>query len=69
MNDQRLAALDDRDWMTVVEVATLLGVSEKTVRARIADGTIPHWRLGPRTIRIPRDALGQRPRPRTRRRD
>src|SRR5262245_526217 len=39
-------------WATVKEVATHLGVSERTVRAMIADGRITAQRLGARVIRI-----------------
>lgn len=50
----------EREWLTVVEVAKLLGVSEKTIRRGVASGSIPHWRpAGARgSIRIPRSAIG-----------
>ena len=57
-----IAPLDERDWLTVVQAASMLNVSEKTIRLAIADGSIPVWRLGPRTIRIPRAALEARAR-------
>ena len=56
MND-RFPADQERAWLTIVEAARYLGIGEETVRRGIADGTIPHWRPGPRTIRIPRAAL------------
>ncbi|MEO6820936.1 MAG: excisionase family DNA-binding protein [Candidatus Nanopelagicales bacterium] len=34
-----------------------MGVSVKTVRRRIADGTIRAYRIGPRLIRVERDCL------------
>jgi excisionase family DNA binding protein len=43
--------------ITVREVAELLGLSEKSVRQRIADGAIPAIRVGVRAVRIDRDAL------------
>lgn len=43
-----------RDQITVAEAANTLGVSVKTVRRRIADGSLPATRLGPRMLRIRR---------------
>ena len=45
----------EKDWLTVVEAAKLLGVSEKTIRRGVANGSIPHQRPGGRrgSIRIP----------------
>jgi len=44
----------DRDWLTVVEAATYLGVSENTIREAVRRGTIPHRKVGARkTIVIP----------------
>lgn len=42
----------ERQVSTKAEVATALGVSEKTVRRRIADGSIRAIRLG-RAVRVP----------------
>ena len=39
------------------QLARELGVSVKTVRRRIADGTIRAYRIGPRLIRVERDSL------------
>ncbi len=36
----------------IATAAEVYGVSPKTVRRRIADGTIPAHRLGPRLIRV-----------------
>ena len=44
---------DTRAFLTVDEVATLLGYSTKTIRRRIADGSIRKAPLGGRSIRIP----------------
>ena len=43
--------------LTIPEVAATLRVSEKTVRRRIKDGTIPIARIGGRLLRIPADQL------------
>jgi excisionase family DNA binding protein len=44
--------MNDVTWLTIPQAAESLGVSTDTVRRRIADGTIPATRLGPRLIRI-----------------
>ncbi|GEK80574.1 helix-turn-helix domain-containing protein [Agrococcus baldri] len=45
-------------WLTVQGAADLLNVSPKTIRRRLADGSIPAMRLG-RLIRInPADLAG-----------
>lgn len=42
--------------LTIAEAAVRRGCSQKTIRRRIADGTLPAYRLGPKLIRIdPRD--------------
>ena len=47
-------------YETLAEAAERIGVSENTLRRRIADGSLPAVRVGPRLIRIDRrdtDAL------------
>ncbi len=44
---------DTRAFVTIDEFATLLGCSTKTIRRRIADGSIRTAPLGGRSIRIP----------------
>lgn len=39
-------------YVTLAEAAELMSVSVKTLRRRIADGTIPAYRCGRRVIRI-----------------
>ena len=39
-------------YLTLAEAAELMSVSVKTLRRRIADGTIPAYRCGRRVIRI-----------------
>ena len=45
--------------VTIAVAATYLGVSTMTIRRRIADGTLPAFRTGPRLIRVDLDDLGQ----------
>jgi excisionase family DNA binding protein len=41
-----------RHLVSIGQAADYAGVSTKTLRRRIADGTIPAVRLGPRAIRV-----------------
>lgn len=41
-----------KQYLSVAEFAQLSGVHPRTVRRRIADGTIRAYRFGPRVIRI-----------------
>jgi len=38
--------------MTLKEAAEFYGVSERTLRRRIAEGKLPAFRVGPRSIRV-----------------
>jgi excisionase family DNA binding protein len=40
------------DWVTIATAAERLGLSTKSIRRRIADGTLPAYRVGPRLIRL-----------------
>jgi excisionase family DNA binding protein len=40
------------DWVTIAAAAERLGLSTKSIRRRIADGTLPAYRIGPRLIRL-----------------
>ena len=42
--------------LDVIQAAEVLGIAERTMRARIEDGSIHYVRLG-RLIRIPRHAI------------
>lgn len=42
---------------TMDQVAKIAGCSVQTVRRRISDGSLRAVRLGPRSIRIPADAV------------
>jgi excisionase family DNA binding protein len=39
-------------WVTIAAAAQRLGISTKSIRRRIADGTLPAYRVGPRLIRL-----------------
>jgi excisionase family DNA binding protein len=45
-----------RPWLSVSETATVLGVSQRTVRRHVAAGRLPHRRVGRRVL-IPRTAV------------
>jgi excisionase family DNA binding protein len=48
-------------WVTIPDAAAHLGVSVKTIRRRISDGSLVARRFGPRLIRVELasvDALG-----------
>src|SRR5450756_1744921 len=49
-------AMRDPDYLTATEAASRLGISLRTVRRRIADGSLPSARIG-RAVRIPTAAL------------
>ncbi len=44
-------------YLTLAEAADLMSVSVRTLRRRIADGTIPAYRCGRRVIRVRIDDL------------
>jgi excisionase family DNA binding protein len=46
----------DQDYLTAAEAASRLGISIRTVRRRIADGSLPSARIG-HAVRIPAAAL------------
>ncbi len=46
----------EADYLTAAETAARLGISVRTVRRRIADGSLPSVRIG-RAVRIPAAAL------------
>jgi excisionase family DNA binding protein len=52
-----------RDWKTPQECAAIAGVSVKTIRRRILDGTLPAHRMGPVLLRIDRADLDRLFRP------
>jgi len=44
-------------WLTIAEAAEVYGISTKTVRRRITDGTLAAKRIGPRLIRVSAKSL------------
>lgn len=50
-------------YVTIAQAAERLGVSRDTIRRRIADGTVPAVRVGPRSIRIAVEDLAALARP------
>ena len=44
-------------YVSLAVAADLMAVSVKTLRRRIADGTLPAYRCGPRVIRVRVDDL------------
>lgn len=42
---------------TIKEVASMLGVSEKTIDNRLADGSLSFIRVGPKAVRITQGQL------------
>jgi len=55
--------MHESTWGTMEEAARYLGVSAKTIRRRITDGSIRAKKFGPRTIRVDMDSLEQSGRP------
>ncbi len=56
---QRQAGISgsNEPMMTVEQVATWLNVSSKTISSYVADGTIPVYRIGEKSIRFDRNEL------------
>jgi excisionase family DNA binding protein len=48
--------MNNADYLTAAEAAVRLGISLRTVRRRIADGSLPSARIG-RAVRIPAAAI------------
>lgn len=44
--------MSEAQWGSIVAAAAILDVSPKTIRRRIADGTIEARRFGPRLVRV-----------------
>jgi excisionase family DNA binding protein len=52
-----------REWITIQEAADYLGLSERSVRAMIADGRLRGYRNGRRVIRLDRNEIDAAMRP------
>lgn len=55
--------MNESNWGTMEDAARYLGVSSKTIRRRITDGTIRARKFGPRLVRVDMDSLEQSGRP------
>jgi excisionase family DNA binding protein len=55
--DEQHHAAGDLDMLTVAELEKMLRVNRATVEGWLASGALPHYRLGPKTIRIARSDL------------
>jgi excisionase family DNA binding protein len=49
--------------LTLKQAASFYGVSERTLRRRIAEGLLPAYRVGPRSIRVTADDVAALARP------
>lgn len=57
------AAPARRRLLSLSEAADYAGVTPRTIRRRIADGTLTGYRLGPRLVRVDLDELESMLRP------
>jgi excisionase family DNA binding protein len=44
--------VEQKTYLSLKEAADMFGVSERTIRRRIAEGKLPAYRVGPRSIRV-----------------
>jgi excisionase family DNA binding protein len=51
------AAKHSRHYGSIDQAARLVGVSSRTIRRRIADGSLTGYRFGPRVIRVDLDEV------------
>jgi excisionase family DNA binding protein len=47
----------DREWLSYAEAARIIGVSDRTVRTYCKQGQLPWFKLGYKTVKIPRKAV------------
>lgn len=59
----RLATPAQPQYVSLKDAAQRYGVSERTLRRRVAEGTLPAVRFGPRSIRVNLDDVGALARP------
>lgn len=52
-----------RNLVTLADAAAAVGVNPKTIRRRIADGSLTAYRMGPRLIRVDQAELDSLLRP------
>jgi excisionase family DNA binding protein len=46
-----------RQYESIEDAAARLGITARTIRRRIADGTLTGYRVGTKTIRVARDEV------------
>lgn len=63
MSVQPLTARAPRRLVTIAAAASYASVAPKTIRRRVADGTINGYRFGPRVLRIDLNELDAMLRP------
>jgi len=54
---ERLQELMGKDSYSIKEIAEVLGVDYHSIRRAVAKGTLKSFKVGPKTIRIPRSEL------------
>lgn len=52
-----MASIESRRRASIAEAANYVNVSTRTIRRRIADGSIGAYRFGPRVIRVDLDEI------------
>lgn len=55
--------MPESPWGSIEEAARYLGVSNRTIRRRITDGTIKAQKFGPRLIRVDMTSIDENGRP------
>jgi excisionase family DNA binding protein len=60
---RRLAARRKSPYVTQAEAAEYLGLTDRTIRAMIADGRLKAYKLGPRVLRLRLDEIDSAMRP------
>lgn len=55
--EERQTVPDAGEWLTTKEAAAYLKVSVRTILRRVADGTLPATRVGPKLLRFRRGDL------------
>jgi excisionase family DNA binding protein len=55
--DEQHHAAGDLDLLTVAELEKMLRVNRASIEGFLASGALPHYRLGPKTIRVARSDL------------
>jgi excisionase family DNA binding protein len=51
--------MSERKWLTIRETAEYIGMSTAFLRKAVRRRTVPHTRIGSKTLRFDREALDQ----------